>query len=87
MEESPESKVSEYLEYFASICIVLSDDIKKHKVEDFNLIKQNLDEMSNSLQNVINIVDKDEKLFSGVGGIKETIRDFKINKIIDQKNI
>ncbi len=85
MENSNNSKVSSYLEYFATICLVLSDDIKNHEIgEEFNLIKQNLDELSNSMSIIVDIVNKDDKVYSGITDGKQIIRDFKIRKIINE---
>lgn len=85
MENSHNLNVSDYLEYFATICLVLSDNIKHEEIKDFNFIKQHLDEMSESMNNIVTIINKDSKIFKGIKQDKDQIlRDFKISKIINE---
>jgi len=78
----------EYLDYFASHLIIISDYMKKNNVkdEDFTMLRQYFDEMSENLQQIILILNKDGELYKGLEGESpiKIIRDFKISRIMNE---
>jgi len=87
MNESTEEEISEYLDYLASHIIIISDHVKKNNIEGKSIILQYIDEMSESLRSILEIVNKDDSLYKGVDNSTiKIIRDFKIGKIMDGRN-
>ena len=87
MQEPTESEINEYLDYLASHLIIISDHIKKNKVNSKNIIQQHLDEMAESLKSILSIIDEEGKLYEGIDNSTiKIIRDFKIGKIMDGRN-
>lgn len=62
--------------------------MKKNKIkdEDFSMLRQYFDEMSENLQQIILILNKDGELYKGLEGESpiKIIRDFKIGRIMDE---
>lgn len=82
--------ITEYLQYFASHMIILSEHIKKNKIKDkeSKILKQYLDEMSENLQQIIILLDKEGDIYHGLEGEDpiKIIRDFKIDRIMNERN-
>jgi hypothetical protein len=85
-----EDTMREYLRYFASHLIIISDNIKNKKIkeDDFSILAQYFGEMGESLHQVIEIINKDGDLYKGLEGEDPTkiIRDFKIDRIMNERN-
>lgn len=85
-EKDMEEKIANYLEYFAIRLIQLGEFYKENKIEDNTIIIQHLDEMAEGLRSVIDILgsDKTRDYFNQDG--QQTLRDFKIRKIMDERD-
>lgn len=87
MSKISEEEISEYLDYLASHIIIISDYVKKNNIEEKGIILQYLDEMVESLKSILEIVNKDDSLYKDIdNSIIKIIRDFKIGKIMDDRN-
>jgi predicted restriction endonuclease len=89
MNESTEEEISDYLDYIASHMIIISDYINKNNIDRKNIIIQHIEEMSESLRSIIEIVNKDDSLYKEIdnstnNSTNKIIRDFKIRKIMDE---
>lgn len=64
--------------------------MKKNKIkdEDFGMVRQYFDEMSEHLEQIITILDKNGDLYKGLEGEDpiKIIRDFKIGRIMDERD-
>lgn len=60
----------------------------KIKDEDFSMLRQYFDEMSENLQQIILILNKDGELYKGLEGEDpiKIIRDFKIDRIMNERD-
>ena len=83
-----QESMHEYLDYFVSHLIIISDYMKKNKNkdEDITILRQYFDEMSENLQQIILILNKDGELYKGLEGESpiKIIRDFKIGRIMNE---
>lgn len=84
-----QNTMREYLKYFASHLIIISDYLKDNEIKDgdVKIMTQHFDEMSENLQQIITILDKYD-IYNGLEGEDpvKIIRDFKISKIMNEGN-
>lgn len=85
-----QDEMPRYLEYFTSHLIIILEHIKKNKIkdEDFGMLRQYIEEMSENLEQIITILDKKGDLYKGLEGEDpiKIIRDFKIGRIMDERD-
>ena len=90
MGKNLQDTIPRYLEYFVSHLIIISDHLKKNKIndEDFSMLRQYLEEMEENLEQIITILDKKGDLYKGLEGEDpiKIIRDFKIGRIMDERD-